>query len=501
MLLCGMLIPGCAPDDPNAGKEARSSVVLAAADQAEPQRPIPLKAPVSSGRVTPIAAVATGGGTPVLETVELEFDFGEAEPSEKIQHDFLIRNAGTGQLVLGRPTTSCGCTVANVGDSTLDPGEETRISATMNLSGRDGPIVKSITVTSNDPNKSTVVFKLKGLVISPVMFEPKAVSFGTIADDETHYRSLTLRATKDNIEFNIEDVRHNMIGFNVEVETITPRKEFKLTIFNPEPLAPKGYHGRFTVRTDHPSYTNLTFSVSAIVVGDLRVQPEKITLVAKNTPGAKTDIAFRVDPGRVKNFKLLSVEPPLEGVGVEITELSGKSSYLIKLKGLPYDMSLNGKAAILKTNIPGRPEIRVPFEVRQLGRAVPLAPLTIRPNRITLIENPNLAGSTTSAVFYVSAGKVTEFDLKEVVVPVEGVTIELKKIRDNYWLVKLSGLPQDMTLNGKSVIVRTDGPEVKVPIVVRSAAGPVRTIRPAPIVRPGTRVTVTPVRVPPVPQP
>jgi hypothetical protein len=490
--LVGMLFWGRTPVE--SGETARNATPSLSADAATAPVPEPESAstdvaesPAPDARL--MLASATG---PVLEASSFEYDFGEADSSTSVKHDFVIRNAGTEPLILGKPTTTCGCTVANLGDSTLEPGEETRISATMSLVGRQGLTAKSIHVTSNDPKHNPAQFTIKGIAVAPIMMEPKMISFGTIEDDDTHYASMTLKATKEDIHFDIVEVDHNMPGFKVEVEPIVPRKEFKITLFNPEPLEPRSYYGRFSIRTDNPAHTNLAFTASATVVGELKIQPEKMTLLASTEPGKKTDIAFRVDPGRTKEFELLDVVPPLEGVEVEIVPLGQRNSYLVKLKGLPQDMSLHGKAAIIKTNLPDRPEIEVPFEIRQMTAvnqpAAPTTPLVVRPAQITLIENTTQADARSTALFIVTSGTTRDFEITEVVPPVEGVRTEIKKERDNYYLVRLEGLPQDTEINGKSVVVKTNGPQVSVPIFVRPNPAAVRTVRAMPpaAVRPAT---------------
>ena len=481
VILLGSVLVGCGPSvevvDNNAERVelAGESVVDAATAEAKE----PADAPPDGNTVPAAVELANvAEGVPMIKALDPEYDFGEMDNTEKVEHNFVIQNVGKGELRIGKPKTSCGCTVANPEKEVLAPGEETVIKAVLSLTGRQGALTKSITVPSNDPETESLLLRLKGTAVAPIMMDTKMLAFGTIMDDETHRKTLNIKAMKDDLTFNITKVDFTMPGFEVEHKAIVEGREYEVTVFNPAPLEHKNHYGRFTIVTDHPKHRALQFTASATVLGELKVQPQKITLLESNVPDKKTDIAFQVTPGRTKNFELKEVVPPLEGVEVELVTLR-QNNYLVKLKGLPQNMTLNGTAAVLKTNLPDRPEIKVPFEVRearkvqQTTRKPPVSAntpqLMVRPSQLTLLESAE-ATDVTNAVFYVSSGRTVDFSLTEVVPPVAGAKVEINEIQKNYYQVKISDVPRDASMNGKSVIIRTDAktaPEVKVPIVIQ----------------------------------
>ncbi|HNR30511.1 MAG TPA: DUF1573 domain-containing protein, partial [Candidatus Hydrogenedentes bacterium] len=121
---------------------------------------------------------APEGPAPKIVCPDPEFDFGEKDEDVSVEHEFVIRNEGETPLEITNVRTSCGCTAAKPKDSTVAPGSETRIAATLSLRGRQGENAKTITVMSNDPVTPNLVLTMKGVVTAPIMYEPRVLNFG-----------------------------------------------------------------------------------------------------------------------------------------------------------------------------------------------------------------------------------------------------------------------------------------------------------------------------------
>ncbi len=64
---------------------------------------------------------------------EMEYDFGEMENTETVEHDYVVRNEGSLPLELLNVRTSCGCTAASPTKTLLAPAEEGRIRVSFDL--------------------------------------------------------------------------------------------------------------------------------------------------------------------------------------------------------------------------------------------------------------------------------------------------------------------------------------------------------------------------------
>ncbi|MBI2432683.1 MAG: hypothetical protein HYV26_07430 [Candidatus Hydrogenedentes bacterium] len=94
--------------------------------------------------------------------------------------------------------------------------------------------------------------------------------------------------------------------------------------------------------------------------------------------------------------------------------------------------------------------------------------LEISPQQI-MLRRSDKAGETSSQYLRIAAGRVKEFTIKSVVTPVDSVTAEITPRGKNDYLVRLSNMPLDGTLEGKELVIQTDipnHPEIKLPFVV-----------------------------------
>lgn len=122
-------------------------------------------------------------------------DFGEAPDSAPVEHDFVIRNDGQLSLQILSVRASCGCTAVNASQDVVPPGGTASIHATFTTANRSGAQVKTITVTSNDPETPTTLLTLRGTVVKPLSANPAAVYYGRVAGPEAASREVILTSS------------------------------------------------------------------------------------------------------------------------------------------------------------------------------------------------------------------------------------------------------------------------------------------------------------------
>jgi hypothetical protein len=104
---------------------------------------------------------------PKIEFDKKTFNFGTIEQGESVHHVFSFKNVGKSALIIRKTKASCGCTVVNVKDKIIAPGESSTFKATFNSRGKKGKQNKVITVITNDPENSAVTLKVVGTVNIP----------------------------------------------------------------------------------------------------------------------------------------------------------------------------------------------------------------------------------------------------------------------------------------------------------------------------------------------
>jgi hypothetical protein len=116
---------------------------------------------------------------PKAIAAELVHDFGVMDPLTTGRHSFVIRNEGTGPLVLRKGPTTCKCTLSNLSRGEIGPGEEGVVVLDWN-SGRDLLYSHEATIYTNDPQMDELHFGVTGKVRQRLGVTPAAVSFGGI---------------------------------------------------------------------------------------------------------------------------------------------------------------------------------------------------------------------------------------------------------------------------------------------------------------------------------
>jgi hypothetical protein len=108
------------------------------------------------------------------------FDFGTIPQGKKVEHTFILKNKGSTSLTIKNTRTSCGCTVASVSSSVIQPGKSAEIKASFDSSNFFGNITKTISVETNDPKNTVYTLTLKGTVVEEIVVTPRQVNLGTL---------------------------------------------------------------------------------------------------------------------------------------------------------------------------------------------------------------------------------------------------------------------------------------------------------------------------------
>ncbi|MEX0818041.1 MAG: DUF1573 domain-containing protein [Pirellulaceae bacterium] len=120
-----------------------------------------------------------GDAPPKAIAPELVHDFGIMNPLTMGKHAFVVRNEGSGPLVLRKGPTTCKCTLSKLARNAIPPGEEGVVVLDWN-SGRDIAYSHEATIYTNDPDQSELHFRITGTVRQRLGVVPSAVSFGGI---------------------------------------------------------------------------------------------------------------------------------------------------------------------------------------------------------------------------------------------------------------------------------------------------------------------------------
>lgn len=122
--------------------------------------------PQNSVRAARVVPVDTSKKGAQIEIKEDNYDFHDIEQGTKAEHAFDIFNSGTDTLIILGTHPSCGCTAAMMDQSRIAPHQGSRLKVVFDANGKpEGPIIKSVTITSNSKEKAETQVRIQGRVV------------------------------------------------------------------------------------------------------------------------------------------------------------------------------------------------------------------------------------------------------------------------------------------------------------------------------------------------
>ena len=148
--------------------------------------------PGGAGAAPPVpAVVSTNGMGPKIQFNTENYDAGTNLAGDPIKFTFLVTNTGDETLVLSNvEKPSCGCTTVGGTNSSgsastwsheIAPGASGVIPIQIVTGNLRGAISKTVTVTSNDRTRPSVILNIRGVVWLPIEVAPQMASLSLTA--------------------------------------------------------------------------------------------------------------------------------------------------------------------------------------------------------------------------------------------------------------------------------------------------------------------------------
>lgn len=269
-------------------------------------------------------------------------------------------------------------------DRVTPPGQEGRISVTLNTLKFNKPITKSVTITTNDPGNKRIMLTIKAAVRSPVDIRPGDRADFRVYHGEGGQKLLGLLLREDS-DAEVVAIRSDNDLFSVDWGPWTPpdtlteeeREVFGDAAGRPYRLeiglskeAGVGYHsGRITIHLDGTKQKELQIKALARVKGRIQFSPQWLYFGSVNAGEYQQverllelrshgDVPFSVTGVVYEGLPLTWEVRPLEsGCGADILFLWDGSEPAGIHKG----------RVVVKTDNPAQPELEVPFSINVLA--------------------------------------------------------------------------------------------------------------------------------------
>ncbi len=273
---------------------------------------------------------------PSVEVDEIEHDFGAMDSQATGKHGFVFRNVGEGPLELKKGSTTCKCTLSDIGSGVIPAGESGTV--TLEWSGKTivGPYAQTANILTNDPEKPRIELRIRGEMTAKARVVPETLVFSSVSAGAAAQGKVQLFGYLDTpLEITgheIDDPQHVEVSFSPipkdqinEEKYATSGQLLEVTI---KPGLPPGpFQRRIRVKTSLKGVEELTIPVEGTVTSEVSIfgrgWNSTLGILRLGTLGkGKTvrDLLVRVGglhPEEVK-FEVAKVEP--EYVNVRIGE-------------------------------------------------------------------------------------------------------------------------------------------------------------------------------------
>lgn len=244
------------------------STALVRAD-GPPPAPAPAATPAATTPATP------SGAKIQFETPT--YDFGRAKAGEPVKHTFIFTNTGCDALEIKNVRPGCGCTTAGQWTTNVAPGKTGEIPIQVNTANFNGPIMKNVSVDSNDKAQPTAVLYLKGTVWKPVEINPQFAMINV--PPETQGGATVIRIINNMEEpLTLSNPEVNNPNFSATLKTNKPGKEFEMTVSIVPPIRTGYSQATVTLKTSSTAMPTITANIGANVQAAVTVIPQQITL-------------------------------------------------------------------------------------------------------------------------------------------------------------------------------------------------------------------------------
>lgn len=156
---------------------------------------------------------------------DARFDFGMMAPGTEGEHTFVVRSVGEDDLRLRLGATTCKCTLGELDQESLKPGEETEVKLSWSVKQGESEFAQSAQLITNDPERVVIQLEIVGKIVLDVDVHPETWTFGDVATGEPIAVSGTIYSFLDN------DIRPTDMKFSSD--EMTEMSEFQVEEFKP----------------------------------------------------------------------------------------------------------------------------------------------------------------------------------------------------------------------------------------------------------------------------
>ena len=294
-----------------------------------------------------LAVAADKGGR--LTIVEPVKEYGEVPKGETLDWSFVIKNTGDADLRIISVKPGCGCTVVEF-SKVIKAGEGGMVTAHVDTSSFAGPISKTVTIATSDPQMPTAVLTIHATVKPFVEAYPVGFVRFNVLQGEENSQSLTIYSYEEEpFEVTKVDVPGDWVKADVKkIEDPAQRaqagrtnqNQYKLaiTVVGSDakigPLAEKIH-----LATNSKHQPNYYVSITGVIRPAFRVEPTSINFgeITPADPAAARSIMLRSNNLHApETFEVKKAESTIPTVAASLKPTTHKGEFEVTLQVSKY---------------------------------------------------------------------------------------------------------------------------------------------------------------------
>lgn len=194
------------------------------------------------------------------------YHFGEMAVGQSLSHKFILKNEGEAPLEVQKGATTCKCTLSEMKDSMVAPGESIEVELTWTPKSPQEHFGQTATVYTNDPENKEIKLQIEGMANNLISFSGDMMgtahwSMPTMSNEDPVSYSGSIY-TKYLDQFKIKDIECDREGMKAtfkpltaeELKEVNAKSGYAIEVTaDPAKFPLGGYTERLIVNTDIPN--------------------------------------------------------------------------------------------------------------------------------------------------------------------------------------------------------------------------------------------------------
>ena len=291
---------------------------------------------------------------PKIAVEPMEHDFGDIVQGDVVKFTFKVRNEGDAPLeITARP--SCGCVTPHY-DRVIQPKQEGVIEAELRSAGFRGAQIKTIQVTTNDPDQPNLTLRLTANIKTAFEVRPSETLTVALKDNEPTVQEVEIVSNTDE-PLEIQQVTTTAPYAKAEAQRLDDKRQKVVITINPD--APPG-RTNFAVIARTKSQRTPQININVMCEKGIIVTPNSV-FFGVITPQTQLPVERIVTlTRRDKGFQIrkISADDPAIEVNHESMEDGKQHRLIVRYKG-GWPAGIVQHKLTIETDDPKQPTIQI----------------------------------------------------------------------------------------------------------------------------------------------